>query len=118
MSAREWGPNFPSCTAIPNMRLTTSPSGIAVFFPGCTAGQERAERRVLVGDGGKEVSLDIYWQSLVKKMRGAAHTASTHSKHTRELTPLTFLPRDSCVPSGLTTGYECICVHVLCARVT
>lgn len=43
-----------------------------------------------------------------------AHTACTH---TRALTLLTFLPSNSCVPSGLTTGYVCICVlFCMCVR--
>lgn len=54
ITAREWGPNRPPCTVAPNMRLTTSPSGITAPFPGCMAAQKkrRAQRKVSVGDGG------------------------------------------------------------------
>lgn len=110
IAAREWGPNRPSCTAAPNMRLTTSPSGITASFPGCMAAQKkrRAQRKESVGDGG-------WRQASIFTVNLDIKTGARNCKHgvrTRALTLLTFLLSDSCVPPGLTAGYVCICVHV------
>lgn len=70
IAARAWGPNRPSCTVAPNMRLTTSPSGITASFPGCMAAQKkrRAQRKVSGGGWWAEESLNIYWCFSVKRM--------------------------------------------------
>lgn len=85
---------------------------------------QRAQRRVSVQYGGwRQASQYFMARYMVVKDActtkwglETAHTASTHV-----VALLTFLPSDSCVPSGLTTAYVSTCVlfvHMcLCVRV-
>ena len=84
-AAKEWGPNHPSCTVAPNMRLTTSPSGVTASFPGRMAARE--ERRGL----REMVSFNIYCNLLVGTSCIKTGTRNdNYSMKTRALTPLTF----------------------------
>lgn len=55
IAAREWGPIHPSCTEAPNMRLTTSPSGITGSFPAFRAEEKELRQKCLqeMAGGGK-----------------------------------------------------------------